>query len=842
MKLHIIVLFFFFIFSCTSSDKQNQSETNVKQVPTEESFLDRYGVNYQEYFDYKLKAVSAYQWIHTRTKPQNFPGQWTVQGPGNLGGRINVITVDPNNENTIYIGFASGGVYKSTDFGKTWAAIFDQQDNLHISCISVDPNNSKTVYVGTGDRNSGFYSFLGNGVYKSIDGGLTWKNSGLKENRIISSVVVDPKNSNVIYAAALGSIFTKNEHRGIYKSEDAGVNWTKVFYHSDSVGVSELIINPENPSILYAATWNRIGNNARSIISGKQTQLYRSIDGGLSWKMLEGGLPMDSINGRIALTIFPKNPKIVYARYNRSASCDGGPLGQQAVELYKTIDGGEKWSSINLFNTDLPCRALGGFGWYFNSIAVNPNNDKEIYLSGVDLFKSDNSGENWTLAAPEWWTYEVHADKHDLKFVEQGKSFLLATDGGLYHYSSSTKQWKDIENIPTNMCYRVAYNPHNSNLYYGGMQDNGSTGGNAARIDQWDRIFGGDGFQMAFHRVDKSIFCASAQNGNLYVTTDGGLGFEEFTEGVGGTSNWDMPYFISKFNPDKLILGTDKIYANDQFTAPQFYEISPSLVNGSKYAVRSVATISSIDESPLDENIIIAGVTNGDVWLTKDGASQWENIGNGLPAGYISSVKTSPSNTQTLYVTISAHRSSDFSPQVWKSTDFGKSWKSISSNLPSFPVFDVLVFPQFQDSILFVGNDIGVYLTRDAGKSWERMGDNMPIVPVYDLEFNEAKRQLVAATFGKSIQSFELKGIKPSINVATQNPKQIKKIELFPNPALNQVKMTTENSTASVTLYSLDGKPILKTNLTMHSLDISQLKSGQYIVLVESQKIPLIKL
>ena len=824
------------IFQCTHSTKNNSVDL-ISNIPPDDLYLlDKMGVPTEEFLQQREEEIASYkkQQLSLRNSPNSIPGIWTTQGPGNLGGRVNTIAVNPKNENIIFIGFSHGGAYRTLDGGKTWTAIFDNETTLYISDIAIDPVDTRKIYIATGDHSGGFYCGQGNGIYKSIDNGDTWKNIGLNETRVLSEIMIDYQNPQFIYAASLGYSYEKNEHRGLYKSIDGGTNWNKILYINDSAGITDIAMHPLNPKILFAVSWNKLGLNNRGVVNGPDGQIYKSIDAGANWKKLTKGLPTDSINGRIAIAISESEPNIIYARYVRTYNeCGGNNL----YGIFRSNDTGENWTELPALNpgSGLDCDCLGGFGWYFHSIALNPKDPNDLFILGIELFRSLDGGEHWDMADPPWFTYEVHADKHDLVFLKNG-DFLLATDGGLYKHFENTDTWEDIENIPTNQIYRVAYNPNEPKLYYGGLQDNGSTGGNKITINSWERIYGGDGFQMAFKKNDPLIYYAEYQNGAIQQYNNGN--WNRFTRGLNGSKNWDFPYMISRHNSAKLLAGSTQVYYNALDTGANWIAISPNIVGNGRYPSRSNPTITTIDESPLDSNVIIAGTINGNLWMTNDFDSNWKNISSNLPIAYISSVKTSFTNSNIFYVTLSGHRGNNFNAYVYKTIDNGNSWQSIHSDLPAMPVYDVLVYPGKGDSVLFVGNHIGVYATVDAGTSWSRVGDNMPFIEVFDLEINEAEKTLVAATFGKSIMTFPLADIFKKI-VSTKNQKHKNELYVYPSPATDKIRLTglENNSVAEITIYDTQGKILLKSKHIDKSnpeFSIEFLKNGLYYLSIKS--------
>lgn len=808
--------------------------------PDDLHFLDKAGIPSEFFLEkrkFEIDQIKSKS-INNRNTPQNISGLWTTQGPGNLGGRVNTIAIHPKNEDIIFIGFSHGGAYRTLNGGQTWTSIFDDQSSLYISDIAIDPINPNTVFLATGDHSGGYYCGQGEGIFKSTDMGSTWNYSGLKETRILSKILINNNNTNIIYAGSLGYSYAKNEHRGLYKSTDGGLSWKKILYLSDSSGVTDMVMNPKNPDELYVAFWNKLGTNSRSMTVGPDGQIFKTTDGGSQWVKLKNGLPSDSINGRIALALCETEPNVLYARYVRTYRC-GNSNGNHLYAIYKSSDSGQSWEDTEGVgpNTGLACGELGGFGWYFQTIAVNPQDPNDVMVMGVDMFRSFDGAKTWEPAVPSWNTYEVHADKHDLVYFSNG-DMLLGTDGGLYKFNNTSGEWTDIEDIPTNQIYRVAYNPNEEKLYYGGLQDNGSTGGNIQSIENWERIFGGDGFQMAFKGSNPNLYYAEYQNGNIFQYNDGS--WKRFTNGLGGTKNWDFPYMLSRHDDQKLLAGSTQVYCNLSDTGSAWKAISPNIVQSGKYPVRSNPTITSLDESPLDAKIIIAGTTNGNIWITSEFDQNWKNVSGTLPLGYISSVKCSPINKQHFYATLSGHRGDDFSPYVIRTLDYGKTWDPIHGNLPDLPVYDILIYPGRNDSILFIGNHIGVYASIDAGNSWERVGDNMPFIEVFDLEINEAQQTLIAGTFGKSILSFPLDKILKQV-VSNKNEEFISKALVYPNPCEDYIHLNFNSSFTKLKYQIIDqlGKIRIQgeaNNENSVKITMQSFETGLYYIKLDNSK------
>lgn len=751
----------------------------------------------REYPDFRTdiktytQAISQANHAVVERSYPGFSAPWTVQGPANIGARINSIKVHPNNPNVIYAGYSQGGVWKTNNGGQSWIPIFDKQSFLGIGDIELDPQNPNTVYVGTGDLNISGYPFIGDGLWKSTDGGQNWQHLGLEDQRIISKIIVHPTNSNTIFVATMGLPFERNNARGLYKTINGGQSWQQVLFVSDSTGIIDLVMSPDDPDVLYAASWDRIRNDKESTVSGDNARIWKTVDGGQNWTMLTGGLPQGPLS-RIGIDISATDPDYLVSVYVDTS------LGFYGI--YRTGDGGNSWSLLP--DEGLNPGFMSNFGWYFGKIFINPFDPNDIFVCGVTLWRSLDGGNSWFQTTPDWWLYQVHADMHDMAFIN-ANTCLLATDGGLYKSSDNGFNWEKIENIPTSQFYRVAYNPFAPDWYYGGMQDNGTSGGNAGFINDWPRLYGGDGFQAVFHPEDPNIFYFETQNGNIVGTIDGGNFMESADVGIepDDRRHWDMQYILSRHDLETMYTGTYRIYQGFGHV-PIWVPISEDLTDGVIFGNR-FHTISTLDESPLDPTLLYVGTTDGNVWRGNPGAQTWTNISAGLPDRYVSSVKASPNITDRVYVAHTGYKSNDFTARLHRSDNQGNTWIPISGDLLNLAINDVFILPGHQDSLIFVATDGGVFGTLDGGQHWERLGSGMPVVPVYDLELNPIQRTLIAGTYARSIMSFPLDSLQTGDDVSTGSPTGQKApvLAVSPNPAIDQAVLVTEHTS---TMYETE--------------------------------------
>lgn len=829
-----------------SPEKESQSmeatsEEGAATKPIESFFLERaYPDDKPNLKAYTAALTEAKNAMLQRGQFTGFDEDWIVRGPANIGARVNTIAIHPTDESIMMMGFSGGGVWRTIDGGDHWESVFDEQPFQSIGDIAFDPTDPNTVYVGTGDPNISGYPFIGDGVYKSTDGGTSWTNLGLGEDRIISKIEVSPEDSQTIYVSTMGLPFERTNQRGMYKSTDGGASWEQILFVSNQSGVIDFVLHPENSNIIYAASWDRIRNNNESVVSGPNAKIFKSIDGGENWDELgpATGLP-EGEQCRIGLSISEQNPDHVFALYV------GTDL--HLLNIFKTEDAGDNWSPIIDWDNEtngLHGFTLGGFGWYFGKVRVNPQNENDILFLGIDLWRTLDGGQNWYMASPPWFEYTVHADKHDLHFLNNG-DIILGTDGGSYKLDAQTQEWEDIENIPTTQFYRVAYNPHQPDWYYGGAQDNGTTGGPDLETE-WPRIYGGDGFQTVFHPDFPEIFFAQSQNGNIVVTYDGGQSWSSADSGINSNGdegvNWDAPYFLSVHDNTTMYTGTDRVYQSIDL-GTSWSPISGDLTDVDPISTRN-HNISALNESPITQGLVYVGTADGNVHR-KSPNGIWANITSGLPDRYISDVKASPTFEDVVFVAHTGYKDNENTPHLFRSENRGDTWESISGDLPDLAINDIYILPEHQDSVLFVATDGGVYGSMNNGVNWERLGANMPMIAVYDMEWNVERNELVAGTFARSIMSYPLDSLFVEEDVISSTDELEAfvplSLNIFPNPASDFVNISAEIpnfSSATIHLLNSAGTEVrqIRTNLLPAQLSLKDLPQGQYFVRLNSGK------
>jgi photosystem II stability/assembly factor-like uncharacterized protein len=807
----------------------SEDEAENKYKPNDQFAASRmypdkeFEANY--YKDLVLNASQSYYASQVLSKSLN-TNAWQVEGPHNIGGRIMSIAVNAQNQNTMLIGAAAGGIFKTKNGGTSWYPVFDNGAFLSISDIKYDPIDTNVLYAATGDKATSFYSYLGDGIYKSTDGGETWNYLGLNQVGIVSKIIVHPTNSSIIYAGVQGNYWTKDLNRGVYKTIDAGITWNKVLATDSTTGICDMEINKQNPNIIYAVTFTRYRTPFITSLGGLSTKVLKTIDGGTTWNSIFDGSNVSTTNlGKMGLAISEQNPNKLYL----SATIGGG----SSEQLFSSIDAGATW---NILPANGAGGSFGGFSWYFDQVFVNPYNDNVVLLTGVNLYESTDGGNNFSIGGTPWFVYDLHADKHDVQFLN-ATDYIVTTDGGTYKMTIGDSAVQRLDYIPITQFYRVSSNMNQPLNYYGGAQDNGSTGGNVSTINNWPRLCGGDGFSMQFPQFNNNYFYAETQNGDMIYIDTTNFTYSSILNGINPSErkNWDFPYMISKYSDDIMYCGTDKIYEGEA-SLPDQVQWIPNSGDLTKATNSSASTIRSIDEG-LTQGRLITGTGDGNVWKRENFFAAWQNITGTLPNRTVTCVKFSPNINNNLYVSHSGYKFNEYIPHLHRSTDNGVTWVDISSNLPNFGINDIYVW-QGNENIIFIANDIGVYYTADAGLTWNRLGNNMPFFPVYDIDFNPGTNKFFAGTFARSIQSIDISNIT-GISKVKQNDYSI---NVFPNPAKDALNIKTNLSKIEKkSIYDLKGRLVLEDISGDINMNISTLQKGYYLLVLNSNGNKVVK-
>lgn len=739
-------------------------------------------------------------------------GNWNAVGPINIGGRISDIEMVSAQE--YYVAAASGGVFKTSNGGSDWVPVFDGQTSLSIGDIAIDPSNTNRVWVGTGEVNAGGGSLAydGDGVYLSEDGGQSWTNKGLSEVGNIGKVLIDPNNAQNIFVGAMGPLFRNDANRGVYRSQDGGQTWTQSLFVSDSTGIVDMAIHPTNGQIVYAAAWQRVRRPQYRSYGGMTSGLYRSIDGGENWAELTNGLPTPgNQKGRISIAIAPSNPDVLYARY---ADATGNIQG-----VYRSSDGGDSWTAMN-------SSALNnvGFHWWFRGIVIDPTDENTIYNVDFQVQKSTDGGSNWFGVFNN-----VHVDQHALAFdPNDPNNLVLGNDGGVYFSGDGGSTWTKDQQLPITQLYRCYVDASSANRIYLGAQDNSTHRSLTGGPDDYEIIYGGDGFQPLVDPTNSNVIFAQYQYGNIAKSTNNGASFVGATAGISGADrkNWDTPIVFDPQNPQVMYTATQRVYRTEN-GAGLWTAVSGDLTNGPGGGNLNYGTVVALDVSPFNPEKILAGTDDGNVWMTLDTGANWELLSEDLPARWVTKVLHSVTHPGTLFVTLSGYRYGTDEGHVYKSYDNGQNWIDISTGLPDVPVNDIV---QDNEGRLFVGTDIGVFGSGDGGASWSAIGANLPAVVINDMHIHQGTQELFIATYGRSAYRLALNEIILSNSALPTHSKA----RLWPNPAHGKVNLEfTEGLNApEIILFNAQGQMLRQFSCMTQecALDVEGIIPGLYFL------------
>ncbi|MBE0640545.1 MAG: hypothetical protein IH599_00820, partial [Bacteroidales bacterium] len=708
---------------------------------------------------------------------------WQYIGPTNISGRAtDVEAVSPHGSNyLIWVGTATGGVWKSTNEGTTFIPVFDDMPTASVGDIAIDPKNNDVVWVGTGEANIFRSSNAGCGVFKTTDGGDTWKVMGLENTNTIGRIRINPVNTDIVYVAATGHEWTPNEERGLYKTTDGGKTWNRILYVDENTGVFDLILDPRNPDILYATTWERMRlkwNDPRTFAHTRNCGIWKSTDGGKNWKQLNAGLPAPEHRGRIGIDLCLTKPDIMYAyldNYEIAYTAAPGELdsyGRQkqdvikGASVYRSDNAGANWTLVSGQTEQMKTfmeRHSGTYGWVFGQIRVDPNDENIIYTLGIQLNVSRDGGKTFTsLRGP-------HSDHHGLWIDPQNSNYLLnAQDGGISISYDAGKSWKHpIKELPLAQFYNVAYDFSVPFRVFGSIQDHHSYYGtvemtrtrNNIRPVEFKNILGAEGSSHAVNPVDNNTVYAATYYGALARANiaDYPAGRKDLipthhpVDGARLRGQWVAPTFLSSHNPDIVYHAMQYVMkSTDRGDTWQF--ISPDLTynDPKKTGDINYQTIQTIDESPIKPGILYAGTDDGRIWRSMDDGKNWKEIRSGaVPERWVSRIVASKYQVGTVYMTQTGRRDDDFQVYVWKSTNYGDTWTDISGNIPVGPV-NVIREDPVNPSILYVGTDASVYISKDSGKRWDVLG-NLPFAYVHDLQIHPRDNMIIIATHGRGV-------------------------------------------------------------------------------------------
>jgi photosystem II stability/assembly factor-like uncharacterized protein len=682
-----------------------------------------------------------------------------------MGGRIADIAVSPRDRSTWYLAVGSGGVWKTENAGITWKPIFDDQPSYSVGCVTLDPSNPDVVWVGTGENVSGRHVGWGDGVYKSLDAGQTWEQMGLELSEHIGKVVVDPRDGEVVYVAAEGPLWAAGGERGLYKTTDGGTTWTRILAIDDDTGVTDLEIDPRNPDVLYAAAYQRRRHIWSLLAGGPGSGIYKSTDGGESWRRLEEGLPSSDM-GKIGLAVSPANPDVVYATIEANEKERG---------FYRSRDRGEKWERRNEYISS------GTGAHYYQEIVASPHDVDEVYQMDVFLHVTRDGGAHFEILGTGG---EKHSDNHALVIDREDPDHLIVgTDASLYESFDDGLTWRQFPNLPVSQFYKLSLDT--TEPFYnivGGAQDLGTLLGpsrtnhvEGIRNRDWYVPLGADGYACAFDPEEPDIVYMQTQGGRLQRYDQRSHEFIDIqpVPAPGDPPerwNWDAPILVSPHSHTRLYFGSQRLWRSDD-RGQSWRPLSGDLTrNRNRYelemmgrvwsvdalydngAMSLYATLTTISESPLVEGLLYVGTDDGRIQVSEDGGANWRAVEklSGVPElSFVNDVQASLHDPDTVFAVLDAHKTGEFQPYLFESNDRGRTWHSIAGDLPPREIVWAVEQDHVEPDLLFIGAEFGVYFSPDGGDHWIALTGGVPTISFRDIELQRRDGDLVGASFGR---------------------------------------------------------------------------------------------
>lgn len=755
-------------------------------------------------------------------------------GPSLTTGRIADLEVDPNHPSVWYLAVGSGGLWKTVNRGNKWTPIFDQYPSYSLGAVVVDPRDSNIVWLGTGENTHNRSASWGNGVFKSTDAGATWSQVGLPDSQKIQRILIDPRDSDVVYVASAGPLWKAGGDRGLFRTTDGGRTWKRVLHVSDDTGITDAAFMPGNPDVVYAAAYQRRRRNGMTIGGGPESGIFRSTDGGERWKRIQIGLPEVDM-GRIALAVDPRQPKRVYAMVVARGKSGG---------FFLSEDGGDAWTRVSQYS--------GGDPQYYGELYVDPHQPDTIWSVSVRVMRSTDKGVTWKPMP-----FNMHVDNHEIVFdASDSKHMWIGNDGGLYETFDGGDSWRHFTNLPLSQFYRVSADE--SRPFYrvcGGAQDNGTIAGpsrtlqsSGIRTSDWYRVGGGDGFQAYFDPEKPSIVYAQSQNGalnRLDLSTGRSKGIRPTArQRDRGRWHWDSPLLLSRHAAGRIYYAGNRLYQSDdrgdtwkpvsadltrnldRKTIPIMGKVQDPDAVGLHLYTTTMSVITALDESPLVAGLLYTGSDDGLLHISADGGGSWTRVDKipGLPAGsYVTDVLASPLDADVVFATFNNWQNGDFRPWVMRSADRGRNWVNITGNLPVRSGTWSVVQDHVDADLLFVGTEFGVYFTIDGGKRWVELRGGIPKIQARDLHIQRQWNDLVVGTFGRGAYILDdysaLRDVEPKTLAAEAWLFQARPAPIFDQ--LRQVTAAWGNTTRP--------NPAYGATLTYHLRD--SLPSGSQLVL-----------
>lgn len=741
-------------------------------------------------------------------------------GPAVMGGRIADIAISPTNPSTWYIAVGSGGLWKTTNRGTTWTPVFDDQPSYSIGTVTLDPNNPEIVWVGTGENVSGRHVAWGDGVYRSNDGGMSWQQMGLEKSEHIGKILVDPRDSDVVFVAAEGPLWSSGGQRGVYKTKDGGTTWQLVLKIDENTGVTDIEFDPSNPDILYAAAYQRRRHTWSLLAGGPKSGIYRSTNNGETWQQKKTGLPKGDM-GKIGLAVTPASPDVVYATIEANEKEKG---------FYRSLNKGESWEKRNSYIS-------GGTGpHYYQEIEVSTTDPDLVYQMDVFLHVSRDGGKTFNYLGTG---REKHSDNHALWIdPSDGEHLIAGTDGGLYETYDEGTTWRHFSNLPISQFYKLGLD--NSEPFYnivGGAQDLGTLIGpsrtlntEGVRNQDWYVPLGADGYESVFDPKDPNIVYMEIQQGLLHRLDRRSEEVLNIQPQAGPNDaperwNWDSPVIISPHNNKRLYFGSQRLWKSDD-QGNSWTAISKDLTtNTNRYELETIgrvwstdalfdtgamskyATLTSISESPKVEGLLYTGSDDGLIQVSEDDGQNWRKAG-ALPKvpsrSFINDVEASNHDANTVFAIADAHKFGNFNPYLFMSTDRGRSWRSIVGDLPAGTIVWVVKQDHKDENLLFIGTEYGIYFSPNKGTNWIKLDAGVPTIAFRDIELHERDNDLVGATFGRGFYILDdyssLRNISSAITTKANTLFSVRDAWWYvPNEPMQAKGMPSQGSTSFAT-------------------------------------------
>ena len=732
----------------------------------------------------KLAAFKQHQ-VMTQGSPfKNI--RWRLAGPDNKSGRSTDVAGIPGNPNVMYAAYATGGLWKTEDTGETWKPVFDKEATLSIGNIALAPSNPDVVYVGTGEANIFRASLPGAGIYKSVNAGKIFTNIGLQNSGTIARIVVHPKDANKVFVAASGNEWSYNKDRGVYATTDGGKTWKNILYVNDRTGCIDLVMDPSDPNTLYASMWNRIRRRWSDPVPEDGDHIYKTTDGGKTWKVISNGLPDTKFTGRVGLAIANSNPEVLYAfvddhtkkRDPKPGEKDSYQRNVQKVviggEVFRSNDKGEHWQKMAEIH-DFFTPFSGTYGWVFSQVRVNPKNENEVYVMGVSIGKSDDGGKTWKQFGPSDRKSDyIHGDNHAMWFDKADPArMIIGNDGGVSYTSDGGKIWRNtFKKIPTTQFYNITYDMAKPFNVYGSVQDEGTYSGSVnntfgmpqdSTLRAWNYAPGGEGTRIQVDPTNSNIMFSSQYYGMLMKSDlskpgrDQSRRIADFAVGAIDSlrGEWLAGTLMSKFNNKIIYHGLQHLYRSDdggetwKIMSPDLSYNDKSRMGTYPYLIyhQAITTIAEADHP----GELYVGTDDGRLWRTNNNGDSWKEITKGLPYNkHIAHIETSSLKAGKLFVVLNDRRADNATPYILVSLNHGETWRSVSGNLPASPV-NVMIEDD-RSGNLFCGTDLGIFMSKDGGTKWICLNANMPAsVSVQDMFIHPRDRKLVIATYGRGI-------------------------------------------------------------------------------------------